>query len=1287
MRKLNYHIKYFFIVLVVLLFSHNIVKAQTSQKKIIVGATSGYNTPMQVIDLQSQGSLVILDTYEDSVNLFLNGRDSSKYGTRLIRLTASLDTLWTQKLHLFYTTSAIVNSNGEYLLSGYKVVRVPLTSTTADLYYWYQVIKLTATGNVLIVNSTVDKNSPTGGQGAQSAIIETTNNNYIVALTAGNYNTLNANHLSLLYLDNTLTAQKRIAYKLNIPVPTLSKRNENEYVVASTNIDLLGNTNTNHPLLLIDTNLSIISHKSLPVNYNIKSINCNNNTVFVSGTVNTNRLINNGFDNNNYNNYFTTKLVDGKSDTNTIALLYKQNFNAKGTFSYANTYLYQHNLYTNIMPVFNELNTNIIIDDSLSTNFRTSIIKIDTNLNVLWNKRLHIFGTKIASVNSLNLPNATNFITSYTDDSKLLFKNDKVHLLQYQYSSYGSFNTITPAMRNDMGLSITTIDTTGNKATCNSTPEQMLIKYDSVKWRNLPIPDSYSAILRLTPDQQNVTRVRNRRVEDVCLPLLPPKSKFLGYNINFNPITNDTLCINTKLSLFEYSYNEPKTWKWLIPSGVSQTNLDSLYLPNVNYLQFNQVGNYTIKLITTNDAGSDTAQKVFYVVDYVPQPNLGKDTILCYGKSLSLHYNAPINATHTFYGPGGFTSSANSIIAAVTGQYIVVVKNVCGTVSDTINVEVEKKTEARFLAQVPCNNLTVQLASVSQVNDGAILTYQYAYKLTSNVTSSYISMGNSAALNYTFAAYTNYTVRLIVTSIWYNCTAVDTVLEIISMRPKPTATASYTNTCGSLSATFSNTSSIIHESIFFHQWFYNNELISMQPTFTYTFPNYGTHTIKYVAFSNTFCPSDTLTLTVLIKENPQATIAYNNNACANFAYLLTATNVMQSNVAITSHGWWVNNTPQLNNTTIYSHTATPGVYTMAYQSTSALGCVSNIATQLVQVQTKPLANLVSTATACVSTAVTLTNTSTNSLGNPLTYTWLINGAAAATSVNYIHTFTSGGSNTVTLIAQSPNGCTDSITKMVTVQTKPTASFTYTNACLNTGTLYTSTSSNINGAITTYNWQLGNGQTATTPTASTIYTMPATYNVTLTVGTSYGCKGTTTIPIIIKPVVLIPNTTDTTVAINQPLQLLVTGASTYQWQPVFGLSSAIISNPIMQVALPGVYTYAVTSIDASGCKQITNIKVTAYNNIGLYIPTIFTPNNDGNNDTWRIVCSGVKQLTYVYVYNRYGQLVYTQSGCSQPAWSGLLQGKALPVGAYVYMYKAINYLGATITGKGTVVLAR
>ena len=68
---------------------------------------------------------------------------------------------------------------------------------------------------------------------------------------------------------------------------------------------------------------------------------------------------------------------------------------------------------------------------------------------------------------------------------------------------------------------------------------------------------------------------------------------------------------------------------------------------------------------------------------------------------------------------------------------------------------------------------------------------------------------------------------------------------------------------------------------------------------------------------------------------------------------------------------------------------------------------------------------------------------------------------------------------------------------------------------------------------------------------------------------------------------------------------------------------------------------------------------------VVIPNTFTPNGDGINDLWELKYIDLYRYCKVYVYNRYGALLFQSKGYGEP-WDGKYKGKALPAGTYYYI---------------------
>jgi gliding motility-associated-like protein len=67
---------------------------------------------------------------------------------------------------------------------------------------------------------------------------------------------------------------------------------------------------------------------------------------------------------------------------------------------------------------------------------------------------------------------------------------------------------------------------------------------------------------------------------------------------------------------------------------------------------------------------------------------------------------------------------------------------------------------------------------------------------------------------------------------------------------------------------------------------------------------------------------------------------------------------------------------------------------------------------------------------------------------------------------------------------------------------------------------------------------------------------------------------------------------------------------------------------------------------------------------VWIPSSFTPDNDGINDTWSGTSECAAEDYTVQVFDRWGEIVFSANDPLLP-WDGTFQGKALPAGVYAY----------------------
>jgi gliding motility-associated-like protein len=202
--------------------------------------------------------------------------------------------------------------------------------------------------------------------------------------------------------------------------------------------------------------------------------------------------------------------------------------------------------------------------------------------------------------------------------------------------------------------------------------------------------------------------------------------------------------------------------------------------------------------------------------------------------------------------------------------------------------------------------------------------------------------------------------------------------------------------------------------------------------------------------------------------------------------------------------------------------------------------------------------------------------------------------------------------------------------------------------------------------------------------------PQTITYMLSAYDTKGCPkpGTDTVQVIVLPEIKAFAGNDTSIIIGQELQLTAVGGSSYTWVPSIGLSSPFISSPVALYNEPSDgLRYNVFVYNQAGCVDTTSIMIKVFaTEPTVFVPTAFTPNNDGKNDVLRAIAAGIKKLEYFSIYNRWGRLVFTTSE-DRKGWDGTFNGSPQGTGTFVWMVKAVDYKSTPYFKKGTVTLIR
>ena len=136
---------------------------------------------------------------------------------------------------------------------------------------------------------------------------------------------------------------------------------------------------------------------------------------------------------------------------------------------------------------------------------------------------------------------------------------------------------------------------------------------------------------------------------------------------------------------------------------------------------------------------------------------------------------------------------------------------------------------------------------------------------------------------------------------------------------------------------------------------------------------------------------------------------------------------------------------------------------------------------------------------------------------------------------------------------------------------------------------------------------------------------------------------------------------------------------FNWNPALYMDDPGLMQPTVTPPNDVTYTLSVQSAFHCNNKDSVNVRVVD----GIFVPTAFTPNGDGKNDSWRIPFLDIGLGADVKVFNRWGQLVYHVSSATV-SWDGNLNGQPQASGTYVYFISFKDHKMPDLKGAFTLI---
>jgi len=623
------------------------------------------------------------------------------------------------------------------------------------------------------------------------------------------------------------------------------------------------------------------------------------------------------------------------------------------------------------------------------------------------------------------------------------------------------------------------------------------------------------------------------------------------------------------------------TWQWDFGNGATSAQ------PSPTHT-YTQPGSFNVTLTATSALGC--SNQVTQAVTVRPAPVVVfTANPVCLGLATTFTNSTSISsgsvATWLWnFGDGTATSAQQtpSHTYALPGTYTVTLTatSVLGcTGQATQQVTVRPRPVVQFSAAPVCAGLAMAFTNTSSIASGSISTWQWDFD----------GQGTSAqaAPSFTFSGPGTYNVSLTAQSD-LGCSSSQIVP--VTVNPVPVAQFSMTPVCAGTATVFTDQSSIGSPGqIASWSWAFGDGASAIQSSTTHTYGAAGNYPVTLTVSTANGCQNST-TQQAIVNPTPVSSFTATDACISVPSMFVNNSSVSSGNIA--SYAW--------NTGVATSNAATPpaqtypqaGTYTASLTVTTNNGCVHTSQQQVV-IHPDPVSAFQFTEV-CLGEPTVLSDQSSISSGSITAWQWNLGDGTTPAQQSPSHTYQNFGTYTVSLTVSSGFGCTGQITQAVQVYTLPVASFTVADVCAYTAAAFVNTST----GGTSYQWDFGDGTTASqqNPPAHN-YTF-GTYTTQLTVQTGSGCSDVAQQQLTVHPV---PQAAFVVTQVCDGDATVFTDNSTvpgtgqlaaWQWDFGDGATSAQPS-PTHTYAADGSYSASLTVTTDNGCTNTVSVPVTVF----------------------------------------------------------------------------------------------
>ena len=781
-----------------------------------------------------------------------------------------------------------------------------------------------------------------------------------------------------------------------------------------------------------------------------------------------------------------------------------------------------------------------------------------------------------------------------------------------------------------------------------------------------PAGGNYTVTLTATSPQGCMDSITNN-IHIVTTPtasFIPSPNNGCGpLNVNFNNTSN-----GYNISSYFWNFGFPANGPFSSAQNPGALTFQPPLLQDTNYV---------ISLSVTNLCGTTNFLDTILVhplpiASFATTVNTGCSPLPVGFQNLSL--GSPTNYIWNF-GDGQFSTQASPTHTFVYGpndtifNVALIAINACGSDTSYFPIHVFPNTVSSFFNTNPtvgCAPLNVQFTNYSQ---GGNLNYFWSFGNG--------QVSNSQSPSHLYTSSGTFVAQLVVD----NGCSFDTSTITITVLAKPQVAFTVVNDtlCTGQVFQFTNISSQLSNTV----WNFGDGLGSNVYSPGHVYASGGTFLVSLIGTSAANGCTDTAYQ--LVHSIPSPVLAYDTLVYEGCAPLWVSFNELSGTA---TSALWDYDDGSIGIAPSNVHTyPNPGSYTPQVIAFNTFGC-SDTANFTVVVHDVPVVDFdVADKTSC---EVPFLVTPVNNSQGAIVYDWDFGNGSGSNQFEPTATYTQTGNYLLVLMGYNQFGCGDTTFQNIIVNPIPNSQFLpdTTAGCEDLTVSFTNNSTNGN----LYFWNFGDGTSIQSLNPTHTYTEPGVYDVTLITTNMFGCVDTlinqALITVYQQPTAgftVFPSivyTEDPFVEITNTAQNYNTGEYYLGNGTVSGITLEQYSYGSSEA---GDYNLMQVVYNNFGCSDTAYQVIQLNLSPTLYVPNAFTPDADGENDSWIPVATAMYSIE-VSVFNRWGEEVFTTTDLSK-TWDGKYRGQDCPVGVYSWKIVARDINQELIIRSGHIVLLR